>query len=216
MTEHKRETKEVREIEISVLGDGAVGKSNITLQYIKNEFFDEYNPTIMDSYMRIDTISEVIYKVKVQDTAGQEEFKSLLPEIIRGSDGFLLIYDITDEKSFKHLEQDSDRINKTKENKPYYACVVGNKCDLEELRKVDTKIAQDWAKSKGYRFIEASAKKRTNVDEAFREILLEDIKAKAPKSVKPEKQEKKRRTSKGIFTSISEGDFDDDQIPIKK
>ncbi|WFC97793.1 GTP-binding protein [Malassezia yamatoensis] len=100
------------------------------------------------------------------DTAGQERFRTITTAYYRGAMGILLVFDLTDEKSFndirnwyKDVEQHaSEGVRKI---------LVGNKCDWEEKRAVTKEQAEELAKELGISYVETSAKSSTNVDEAF-------------------------------------------------
>jgi GTPase SAR1 family protein len=46
-------TQEMTEYKLVIVGGGGVGKSALTIQLIQNHFIDEYDPTIEDSYSKI-------------------------------------------------------------------------------------------------------------------------------------------------------------------
>ena len=85
---------------------------------------------------------------------------------ISGSDGFILVYSITDPESF---ESTKDRVIRIQKNKGTTDTIVvaGNKCDLESDRKVDTAYAQKYCKENGLEFMECSAKNDINAKEIF-------------------------------------------------
>jgi Ras-related protein Rap-1A len=41
------------EIKLVILGQGAVGKSSITLKFTKNEFIEDYNPTLQEIHQKV-------------------------------------------------------------------------------------------------------------------------------------------------------------------
>ncbi|XP_021105068.1 ras-related protein Rab-13 isoform X4 [Heterocephalus glaber] len=114
-------------------------------------------------------------KLQVWDTAGQERFKTITTAYYRGAMGIILVYDITDEKSFENIQ---NWMKSIKENASagVERLLLGNKCDMEARRKVQWERADQLAREHGIRFFETSAKSSVNVDEAFsslaRDILL--------------------------------------------
>lgn len=114
-------------------------------------------------------------KLQVWDTAGQERFKTITTAYYRGAMGIILVYDITDEKSFENIQ---NWMKSIKENASagVERLLLGNKCDMEAKRKVQKEQADKLAREHGIRFFETSAKSSMNVDEAFsslaRDILL--------------------------------------------
>ena len=74
-------------------------------------------------------------KLQIWDTAGQERFKNITASYYRGGNGVLVVYDITDRDSFENLNSWLIEIEKNA-NKNVYKLLIGNKCDLEDKRKV--------------------------------------------------------------------------------
>merc|ERR1719512_224219 len=125
---------------IVVLGSGGVGKSALTLRLISDEFAEEYNPTIEDSYRKQVAIDGKPALLDVLDTAGQEEYASLQDQWIREGDGFLIVYAINSAESFDEAEMIRSKIIRILDADPddpdVPMVLVGNKCDLENERKV--------------------------------------------------------------------------------
>ena len=85
-----------RERIVSVLGSTSVGKSAITLMFIDNKFVENYDPTIAKSYTKKNfDLNGSQYSLTVNDTAGLEE-QSQIQTMYLESDGFILVYSITD------------------------------------------------------------------------------------------------------------------------
>jgi small GTP-binding protein len=78
---------------------------------------------------------------KKWDTAGQEKFKSLIAAYYRGADGVIMVYDITDQRSFDSLVYWNHEIE-TFTSSNIVKFMVGNKSDLEFAREVDKNTAQ--------------------------------------------------------------------------
>ena len=115
-----------------VLGGGGVGKSALTIRLVTDNFLDEYDPTIEDSYRKNATIEEnvsgVTNKVSVimdiLDTAGQEEFSSMQDQWMREGKGFLLVYNITSRQSFDEIAMLRDKILRAKDEEKVPMCVL--------------------------------------------------------------------------------------------
>ena len=135
-------------------------------------------------------------KLQIWDTAGQERFKNITASYYRGGNGVLVVYDITERDSFENLNSWLIEIEKNA-NKNVYKLLIGNKCDLEDKRKVTYQEGKDFAVSNGMQFIETSAKADTKVKEAFELLTQEIIKASIIKDKVMEKREKTVHLSSG-------------------
>lgn len=116
-----------------------------------------------------------------RDTAGQERFRTITTAYYRGAMGIMLVYDITNEKSFENIK---NWIRNIEENasQDVEKMLLGNKCEMEEKRQVSRERGEQLAIEYGIKFIETSAKESINVEEAFF-TLARDIKAKMEKKL---------------------------------
>mmetsp|Transcript_47763 Transcript_47763/g.55248 ORF Transcript_47763/g.55248 Transcript_47763/m.55248 type:complete len:219 (+) Transcript_47763:44-700(+) len=156
---------------IVIIGDSGAGKSNLLLRYTKNEFNLESKATIgVEFATKAIIVDNKTIKAQIWDTAGQERFQALTSAYFRGATGALLVYDITKPSSFEHLEK---WLNKLKQNADpnITTLLVGNKCDLGELRAVNKDDAAEYAKKNNLAFLETSALDSTNVDLAFQNLI---------------------------------------------
>ena len=135
-------------------------------------------------------------KLQIWDTAGQERFKNITASYYRGGNGVLVVYDITERESFENLNSWLIEIEKNA-NKNIYKLLIGNKCDLEDKRKVTYQEGKDFAESNGMKFIETSAKTASKVQEAFELLTNEIIKA----NISKEKGLEKKENTKSVHLS---------------
>eukprot|EP00005_Dracoamoeba_jomungandri_P002088 CAMPEP_0174252182 /NCGR_PEP_ID=MMETSP0439-20130205/1764_1 /TAXON_ID=0 /ORGANISM="Stereomyxa ramosa, Strain Chinc5" /LENGTH=142 /DNA_ID=CAMNT_0015332683 /DNA_START=204 /DNA_END=632 /DNA_ORIENTATION=+ len=107
--------------------------------------------------------------LQIWDTAGQERFQSLGSSFYRGSDCCILVYDITNRKSFESLDKWRNEFLLSTGIDPQDVnfVVVGNKLDLEDRRSVSLKDGLTWAENNSAFCFETSAKDATNVTLAF-------------------------------------------------
>lgn len=151
-------------------------------------------------------------KLQIWDTAGQERFRTITTAYYRGAMGILLVYDVTDERSFNsmyHLhpshsfagDESAERCTNTiffyLDIRTWFSNVeqhategvnkilIGNKCDWEEKRAVSTEQGQALADELGIPFMEVSAKSNINVDKAFYS-LAGDIKKRIVDTQQPQ------------------------------
>jgi small GTP-binding protein len=107
------------------------------------------------------------------DTAGQERFKAINTQYYRGADCCLLVYDITDKKSFEEIKKYYNQEIKDKCPKHVKVILLGNKTDLENERKISSEEASELALENNYIFMETSCLEDNNVADAF-ETLIEN------------------------------------------
>ncbi|CAI5786490.1 GTPase KRas isoform X2, partial [Podarcis lilfordi] len=185
--------QKMTEYKLVVVGAGGVGKSALTIQLIQNHFVDEYDPTIEDSYRKQVVIDGETCLLDILDTAGQEEYSAMRDQYMRTGEGFLCVFAINNTKSFEDIHHYREQIKRVKDSEDVPMVLVGNKCDLPS-RTVDTKQAQDLARSYGIPFIETSAKTRQGVDDAFYTLVREIRKHKEKMSKDGKKKKKKSKT----------------------
>lgn len=160
------------EYKIVVLGSGGVGKSALTIQFIQGNFVERYDPTIEDSYRKQCEIDGKACLLDILDSAGQEEFSALRDQYMSTGQGFVMVYSITDANSFEDLNGIHDKLVKAKDDPNIPIVLVGNKCDLEEERKVSKDDGEAMAKKFGNcTFLEASAKERIHVEDIYFELV---------------------------------------------
>jgi len=154
-----------------MLGDGGVGKSCLSIQFIHNYFTNDYDPTIENSYRKTVTVDEIPCLLEILDTAGQEDFIAMRDQHIRYGEGFALVFSITNRASFIALKDHYDTICRVKETDDIPIVLIANKCDLEGNRVISTAEGKQFAKSISAPFFETSAKTRFNVDEGYEELV---------------------------------------------
>ena len=135
-----------------IIGDAAVGKSCLMLNFIDKRFRSEHDLTIgVEFGSKIIDIKGTKIKLQIWDTAGSESFKSITRSYYRSAAGALLVYDITHRDSFNHL---SEWLNEARFNgNPAMAItLVGNKLDLDDQRIISVEEGQRYAKDNGLDF----------------------------------------------------------------
>ncbi|KAF1953648.1 NCA2-domain-containing protein [Byssothecium circinans] len=175
-------------VEIDELVDVRSGleRQQKVVERIREDSFTPSFITTIGIDFKIRTIELDGKRVKLQiwDTAGQERFRTITTAYYRGAMGILLVYDVTDERSFNNIrtwfsnveQHATEGVNKI---------LIGNKCDWEEKRAVSTERGQALADELGIPFLEVSAKSNINVDQAFYSLAA-DIKKRLIDSAKTE------------------------------
>ena len=151
-----------------IVGDAAVGKSNLLLRYTHGQFREEYQLTIGVEFGSNNVnINDQIFRIQIWDTAGQENFRSITRAYYKNSACALIVYDISRRASFESI---SSWIEDCKNSSPksIMMVLVGNKADLEENREVTKEEGQELAEKYGLLFFETSAKSGQNVEEVFK------------------------------------------------
>ena len=149
--------KKTEDFTIVVLGKGTVGKTSLIFQYIKKSCPTDHDPTVEDSYTtQIRTYTGEERQFKILDTAGEDDYQTMIDEWIKAANGFLLLFAINDKESFEALKAKVVRIKKNNKG-DLPIILVGNKCDLESSREVEKQSAVDYAKSIGAKYYETSA-----------------------------------------------------------
>ena len=117
----------------------------------------DHDPTVEDSYITtINTTTGEGRQFKILDTAGEDDYQTMIDEWIKAANGFLLVFAINDKESFDAIESKVVRIRKNnKQDVPIV--LAGNKCDLKSKREVDTQTVVDYAKTIGAKYYETSA-----------------------------------------------------------
>ena len=157
---------------ICITGEPGVGKTSLIIRYMENKFRENYIPTLgVDFLQKKIEIGEnkVPVNLIIWDIGGGYKWKSRLNFYLKGSDGAIVIYDITRRSTFNKLDEWINRILKHAGKVPLM--IIGNKKDLEELRKIQIEEALSHLKNKNVvNILETSAKTGDTVNEMFYKI----------------------------------------------
>jgi len=162
---------------ILLIGDAGVGKSSILLQFTDGYFNENLQSTIgVDFKVKVmdaaspDGKSKRV-KVTIWDTAGQERFRTLTSSYYRGAQGIILVYDVARKETFDSLSMWLQEVEQFSMGggKEVVKLLVGNKID--QPRVVQRDVADDWARSRGMLFMEASAKTKEGISQVFNEVV---------------------------------------------
>ncbi|CAI9103139.1 OLC1v1001583C1 [Oldenlandia corymbosa var. corymbosa] len=168
---------------IVLIGDSAVGKSQLLARFSRNEFSLDSKATIgVEFQTRTVVIDHKTVKAQIWDTAGQERYRAVTSAYYRGAVGAMLVYDITKRASFDHVARWLEEL-RGHADKNIVIMLVGNKSDLESLRDVPTDDAKEFAQKEGLYFMETSALEATNVEPSFLTVLSEIYRIVSKKSL---------------------------------
>ncbi|OSC98977.1 hypothetical protein PYCCODRAFT_1519073 [Trametes coccinea BRFM310] len=174
---------------IAVLGSRSVGKSSLVIQFIENHFVESYYPTIESVFNKTVSYKGADYDCDIIDTAGQnraaqDEYSILNSKHAIGIHGYVLVYSVTNRKSFDMVRIVYDKIVNFCGMNSIPCVVVGSKIDLQNrallfCRQVDGDEGERLAKDLGAAFVETSAKNNVNVSKVF-ELCLAEIEKRQP------------------------------------
>ena len=158
---------------IVIVGDCAVGKSNILSRYINNQFSKESKSTIgVELSSKCFKIDNKVIKINIWDTAGQERFTSITSAYYKGAKGALIVYDITRQDTFDNIDKWLREL-RLKINADIKVFIIGNKSDLSLLRQVDYEEAKRKAEKLKVKLYETSALDSKNINEAFKTLIID-------------------------------------------
>jgi len=158
---------------VIMVGSGGVGKSALTLQFMYDEFVEDYEPTKADSYRKKVVLDGEEVQIDILDTAGQEDYAAIRDNYFRSGEGFLCVFSITEDDSFQSTQEFRDQILRVKNDNNIPFILVGNKADLTNNRKVQQATANNRAAQWQVPYVETSAKTRENVDKVFYDLMRE-------------------------------------------
>ncbi|EYB84024.1 hypothetical protein Y032_0324g2533 [Ancylostoma ceylanicum] len=128
---------------VIMVGTGGVGKSALTLQFMYDEFVEEYEPTKADSYRKKVVLDGEECSIDILDTAGQEDYSAIRDNYYRSGEGFICVFSILDMDSFDATTEFREQILRVKNSDNSIPIVlVGNKADLREERVVPLEMAR--------------------------------------------------------------------------
>ena len=176
---------------IILLGDSSVGKTSLILRFCDDKFME-----IGTSTIGVDTKTKDVrhngkkIQLEIWDTAGEERFRTLAKNSYQGSDGILLVYDLTQKKTFSNIKHWYDNIKNNIDIDKVAIILVGNKSDLPDPQ-VKKESSEKFCEQYNLQLIETSCKENINIEETFN-LLIE----KMIKKYNDDKKEFKNRTSK--------------------
>jgi len=191
MTDEEVYGQPCADAKVVLLGTTGVGKSALAMKYVRDEFTETLPTTVGACFFakRI-VVGTNVVKLQIWDTAGQERFHALTPLYYHGSVGAILVFDLSNPKSFKGVETWADELSQNTSDDIVLA-VVGSKSDLYYAQPPDQrqlhvpKAAQTYAQQIGAIYMETSAKTGKGIDDLFNELTKRIIERKLVKLPEP-------------------------------
>ena len=176
MSENNSEDE--KEIKVILLGNSGVGKTSIINRYVNNVYNSNCETTLGSTYSTREVIkNNVVYKLNLWDTTGQEKYHSITNLFIKGSSIVILVYSIDLLSSFEGLNYWYNSIKENLEGNNYVLAVVGSKSDLinEEEEVVSEDEAKNFAKERNAIFKLVSSKEDpVGINNLF-DMLLDEL-----------------------------------------
>ena len=180
-------------LNICVLGQSNTGKTALINRFINGKFPTVHDTTIEDQFNLPTIIDGIDCQLNITDTAGNADYQSMLDTWISNSEGFILVYSVEDKESFIYVCMIYERIVKIKISKRFSVIIVGNKCELEDKRKVTKEEVEKYCRGLNLQCMEISANKDTNVKETFLTLAKGLLKMKYPQYFKDEEETEKKK-----------------------
>lgn len=161
---------------VVMMGDASVGKTSIVNKWLTDSFNTNVYPTVGAAFSKgYFEYKDKKEEVQVWDTAGEEKFQSMAPIYSQGAFGCILVFDLTNRKSFEKL---SGWVSVARHFHDLPIVLCGNKYDLIDGIEVEEKEAIEFANSIQASFFFTSAKNGFGIKEAFFDILSRGFKYK--------------------------------------
>ncbi|KAM9892892.1 hypothetical protein OXX80_007748 [Metschnikowia pulcherrima] len=177
----------VKARKIAMVGSRSVGKSSMTVRFVEDHFVESYYPTIENQFSKTITYKNQEYAIEILDTAGQDEFSIMTEKHLIGIHGYLLVYSVTSRQSFELIEVIRDKILNSMGVDSIPVILLGNKCDLNFQRQVETNEGEALARKFNCKFLETSVRDNVNINRAFVSLVDEIELIQNPETPKEDK-----------------------------
>ena len=178
MDEDDFSSQKGKEIKVILLGDTGVGKTSIINRYINNKFDPDNDNTLSSSFSTKEVIkNDVLYRLNLWDTIGQEKYNAITNILIKGSNIVILVYSVDSFSSFENIDFWYNSVKDILQEDKYILAIVGNKSDLikEDEAVVSEEEARNYAKGKDAFFKLISAKEDQDGIKSLLDILLGEL-----------------------------------------
>ena len=195
-------------LKLIFVGHGKVGKTSLINQYINKTFTEGYVMTVGgDKTLKKLNVRGRDLNIEICDTAGQKEYRAVNKIFMKNTDIALIVYDITNRKSFEELNNWIKGVKEINNNKNVIFGIAANKSDLYEQKVINKKEGEEFAKNNNTLFFETSAKDYDSVENVFLTLTKEYLKNK--------EEEKKpfENISNSNISSVN-GNVNDEDIEI--
>jgi len=174
------------DVNVVVFGDAEVGKTSLIHQYAHSQFTENYKPTVgVDFNSRLVQTEGKLVRAHIWDTSGKNCFVWSAQKHIQEADGFVFVYDVTNENSLENLSEWLDQVQRYAKAPNLPKMLVGNKSDLRHKQTVGASIAKEWGIPEGMIHIEVSAKTGKYLNVVFYILTTEILRYRSMGTVVP-------------------------------
>ncbi|MEE6472608.1 hypothetical protein FKM82_009665 [Ascaphus truei] len=211
----------VRDIQMAVMGTSSAGKTAMIVRFLTKKFIGDYETNTGNLYSRLVHIEGEQISLQIQDTPGclqVEDDVAQAPDISRyvhWAEGFLLVYSITDYRSYQCIRPLYQQIRKVHSNSKIPIIIVANKGDLLHARQVPSDSGIQLANELGCAFVEISTSENCeDVCDVFQHLCKEISKVQTtsagdkrrgshvPRPKSPNMQDLKRRFKQALSSKV--------------
>ena len=163
-------TNQINKPKIVLIGTTAVGKTSLIKRLTENKFDQSTTPTTGTAFFQLQTDDPDHPDIQIWDTAGMERYRSLNRIFYHEAVGALLVFDLTNFRSFSELDSWLDEfITEAPLNSS--VVLIGNKCDLKDSIEVDNEDIQAFATEHNLKYFATSAATGDGVDDMLHYFL---------------------------------------------
>ena len=175
---------------VTILGSCEVGKSAIITRLCYDRFVEYYESTMENTFRKTVNFGDNEFILNISDTSGDEAFERYLDSLIHSSHGIIIVYSITNRKSFDKVVSINENVRNIHLDNNYPMLLVGNKSDLENERQISIEEGEELALSLKCFYLETSAKTGHNILDCFQDIIMSIQNSKEQKNVNNHKNTK--------------------------
>ena len=178
----------MKKVKVIIVGNGQVGKTCLICQFLDSNFQLEYQMTTApDKSIKTVQVLNKEINFEIWDTAGQDSYAAANKIFMKKADIALIVYDITEKKSFESLKNWYNRVVEINDKRKVIFGIAGNKSDLFENQVISTEEGKQFSKTIGASFFETSAKDHYSVNKAFMGLAEEYVRQTLEKQKEEEK-----------------------------
>lgn len=160
-------------LKIVVVGDCGVGKTSLCRAIQKQKFSGVYIPTIADSFLTHWIYTRKTINLHIHDQSGDRKYKMICDSYYRSSNQFLVVFDLSDRKSFESVDYWVENIRKyASDNINIY--LVGTKGDLSTRQVTEEQMKSCASRLRLDVNIEVNSNTESGINELIDQISIHE------------------------------------------